>query len=84
MPPANSEVSDAASRRWVFKAIIYKLPGHVASSDDVDPSPVSSLVHDAEMKVAETRAVNRGLRKTYGIGLCWVEATLSLHTCLWL
>jgi hypothetical protein len=28
-----------------------------------DPSNVSSLVHSAEMRVAETRAVNRALRK---------------------
>ena len=27
----------------------------------------------AEMRVAETRAVNRALRKAYGIGLCSVE-----------
>jgi hypothetical protein len=32
-----------------------------------------SLVHGAEMRVAETRAVNRALRKAYGIGLCSVE-----------
>ena len=30
----------------------------------------SSLVRGAEMRVAETRAVNRALRKAYGIGLC--------------
>jgi len=40
---------------------------------DADPSNVSSLVHGAEMRVAETRAVNRALRKAYGIGICSVE-----------
>jgi hypothetical protein len=30
-------------------------------------------VHGAEMRVAETRAVNRALRKAYGIGICSVE-----------
>src|SRR6202161_4766460 len=40
---------------------------------DADPSNVSALVHGAEMRVAETRAVNRALRKAYGIGLCSVE-----------
>jgi hypothetical protein len=30
-------------------------------------------VRGAEMRVAETRAVNRALRKAYGIGLCSVE-----------
>jgi hypothetical protein len=40
---------------------------------DADQSNVSSLVRGAEMRVAETRAVNRALRKAYGIGLCSVE-----------
>ncbi len=40
---------------------------------DADPSNVSSLVHGAELRIAETRAVNRALRKAYGIGLCSVE-----------
>ena len=37
------------------------------------PSNVSPLVRGAEMRVAETRAVNRALRKAYGIGICSVE-----------
>ena len=45
---------------------------------DADPSNVSSLVRGAEMRVAETRAVNRALRKAYGIGLCSVEELGSL------
>jgi hypothetical protein len=68
-------LSDPASSRWVFKATIYKSPrsrGFVGYGD-ADPSNVSSLVHGAEMRVAETRAVNRALRKAYGIGLCSVE-----------
>jgi len=40
---------------------------------DADPSNVSPLVHGAEMRGAETRAVNRALRKAYGIGVCSVE-----------
>jgi hypothetical protein len=40
---------------------------------DADPSNVSPLVRGAEMRVAETRAVNRALRKAYGIGICSVE-----------
>ena len=61
--------------RWVFKATVYNSPrskGFVGYGD-ADPSNVSSLVHGAEMRVAETRAVNRALRKAYGIGLCSVE-----------
>ena len=59
----------------MFKATVYKSPrsrGFVGYGD-ADPSNVSSLVHGAEMRVAETRAVNRALRKAYGIGLCSVE-----------
>ena len=66
---------DPAINRWVFKATVYKSPrsrGFVGYGD-ADPSNVSSLVHGAEMRVAETRAVNRALRKAYGIGLCSVE-----------
>jgi hypothetical protein len=70
-----NEFSDASTGRWVFKATVYKSPhsrGFVGYGD-ADPSNVSSLVHGAEMRVAETRAVNRALRKAYGIGLCSVE-----------
>jgi hypothetical protein len=68
-------LSDPASSRWVFRATVYKSPrsrGFVGYGD-ADPSNVSSLVHGAEMRVAETRAVNRALRKAYGIGICSVE-----------
>jgi len=66
---------DPAAGRWVFKATVYKTStsrGFVGYGD-ADPSNVSPLVHGAEMRVAETRAVNRALRKAYGIGLCSVE-----------
>jgi hypothetical protein len=69
------EFCDASISRWVFKATVYKSPrsrGFVGYGD-ADPSNVSSLVHGCEMRVAETRAVNRALRKAYGIGLCSVE-----------
>src|SRR5436305_7405054 len=69
------EFSEPAASRWAFKATVYKSPhckGFVGYGD-ADPSNVSPLVHGAEMRVAETRAVNRALRKAYGIGLCSVE-----------
>jgi len=68
-------LSDPSFSRWVFKATVYKSReshGFVGYGD-ADPTNVSSLVHGAEMRVAETRAVNRALRKAYGIGLCSVE-----------
>jgi len=40
---------------------------------EAEPSNVSPLVRGAELRVAETRAVNRALRKAYGIGLCSVD-----------
>jgi hypothetical protein len=51
---------------------ISRLSGFVGYGD-ADPSNVSPLVRGAEMRIAETRAVNRALRKAYGIGLCSVE-----------
>jgi hypothetical protein len=69
------ELSDPAAGRWAFKATVYrsaKCKGFVGYGD-ADPSNVSPLVRGAEMRVAETRAVNRALRKAYGIGLCSVE-----------
>jgi hypothetical protein len=67
--------SEPAVGRWAFKATVYKsrtCKGFVGYGD-ADPSNVSTLVRGAEMRVAETRAVNRALRKAYGIGICSVE-----------
>ena len=75
-----TEFCDPTLSRWVFKAIVHKKSkskGFVAFGD-ADPSNVSTLVHGAEMRIAETRAVNRALRKAYGIGLCSVEELGSL------
>jgi len=69
------EFCDPAPSRWAFKATVYKsqtCKGFVGFGD-ADPANVSPLVHGAEMRVAETRAVNRALRKAYGIGICSVE-----------
>jgi hypothetical protein len=66
---------DLSSQRWAFEATVYKsraCRGFVGYGD-ANPSNVSALVHGAEMRVAETRAVNRALRKAYGIGICSVE-----------
>ncbi len=60
--------------RWVFKATVHRSQStSFVGYGDADPSNVSPLVHGAEMRVAETRAVNRALRKAYGIGICSVE-----------
>jgi hypothetical protein len=70
-----ADFCDASAGRWAFKAIVYKSPtcrGFVGYGD-ADPSNVSPRMHGAEMRIAETRAVNRALRKAYGIGICSVE-----------
>jgi len=67
-------VSNPKEGRWVFKATVAKSETqHFVGYGDADPSNVSPLVRGAEMRVAETRAVNRALRKAYGIGICSVE-----------
>ena len=66
---------DPALSKWAFRATVYRsrtCRGFVGYGD-ANPSNVSYLVHGAEMRVAETRAVNRALRKAYGIGICSVE-----------
>lgn len=72
---AQTKMCDPMAGRWVFKAIVYKTlqsKGFVGYGD-ADPTNVSPLVRGSEMRIAETRAVNRALRKAYGIGLCSVE-----------
>ena len=64
-----------AEQQWVFQATVFKSNrgrGFVGYGD-ANPSNTSIVVRGAEMRVAETRAVNRALRKAYGIGICSVE-----------
>ncbi len=66
---------DQSASRWAFRATVYKTRtcrGFVGFGD-ANPSNVSPVMHGVEMRVAETRAVNRALRKAYGIGVCSVE-----------
>jgi hypothetical protein len=67
--------SDPPAHRWAFEATVYRSRTCRGFSGygDADPTNVSPLVRGAEMRVAETRAVNRALRKAYGIGICSVE-----------
>src|SRR5207253_1683110 len=70
-----SELSDPSARRFAFEATVFttKACTGFIGYGDAEPSNVSPLVRGAEMRVAETRAVNRALRKAYGIGICSVE-----------
>ena len=59
------ELTDPAANRWIFKATVYKTTGSrgFVGYGDADPSNVSPLVRGAEMRVAETRAVNRAFAR---------------------
>ena len=72
---AVDSLCDSAANRFVLKATVYpsKDSAGFVGYGDADPSNVSLLVRGAEMRIAETRAVNRALRKAYGIGICSVE-----------
>src|ERR1022692_3131084 len=72
---AVDSLCDSGASRFVLKATVYpsKTSSGFVGYGDADPSNVSFLVHGAEMRVAETRAVNRALRKAHGIGICSVE-----------
>jgi len=72
---AVDSLCDSGANRFVLKATVFPSKGSrgFVGYGDADPSNVSAVVRGAEMRVAETRAVNRALRKAYGIGLCSVE-----------
>ncbi len=72
---AVDSLCDSAANRFVLKATVFPSKGSsgFVGNGGADPSNVSSLVRGAEMRVAETRAVNRALRKAYGIGICSIE-----------
>ena len=72
---AVDSLCDSASSRFVLKATVYPFKGSsgFVGYGDADPSNVSPRVHGAEMRMAETRAVNRALRKAYGVGICSAE-----------
>jgi hypothetical protein len=72
---AISEFCDRTDGHYAFRATVFTsrtCKGFVGYGD-ANPSNVSAAVRGAEMRIAETRAVNRALRKAYGIGLCSAE-----------
>jgi hypothetical protein len=68
-------LSDPSASRFVLKATAFPSKTSVGfvGYGDADPSNVSLRVRGAEMRIAETRAVNRALRKAYGVGICSLE-----------
>ena len=69
------EFCDSTNSRYAFQATVFRSRAcrGFMGYGDADPLNVSPLVHGSEMRIAETRAVNRALRKAYGIGICSVE-----------
>jgi len=72
---AVESLCDSSASRFVLKATVYpsKNSSGFVGYGDADPANVSPIVRGAEMRIAETRAVNRALRKAYGIGICSIE-----------
>ena len=72
---AINSLCDVSASRYVMKATVYPSKGSAGfvGYGDADPSNVSPRVRGAEMRMAETRAVNRALRKAYGVGICSIE-----------
>jgi hypothetical protein len=69
-----ANVSNPAHSHWVFKATVLKSGSQIfIGYGDACPENVSALVRGAELRIAESRAVCRALRKAYGIGICSVE-----------
>ena len=72
-------LSEPLSNKWVFHAMVFphRMSKGFVGYGDADPSNVSPEMHGCELRIAETRAVNRALRKAYGIGLCSIEELSS-------
>jgi hypothetical protein len=68
-------MSSPEENRWIVRATVYKSSGCVGfvGLGDADPGNISPSFAGAELRIAETRAVNRALRKAYAVGLCSVE-----------
>ena len=73
------EFCDLKTCRWAFEATVYlnqTCKGFVGYGD-ADPTNISPAMRGCELRIAETRAVNRALRKAYGIGICSLEELAS-------
>jgi len=74
-----AHVSNPADSHWVFRATVMKSGSRTFNGyGDACPANVSPLVRGAELRIAETRAVNRAIRKACAIGICSVEEIGSL------
>jgi len=69
------EFCDPRSSRWACKATVYKSPTckGFTGYGDANPSNIDSSIVGCEMRMAETRAVCRAIRKAYAVPLCSAE-----------
>lgn len=69
------EFCDPGQSLWVFRATVHKTAADqgFVGYGDASPENVSLAVRGSEMRIAETRAVNRALRKAYGVGICSID-----------
>jgi hypothetical protein len=79
---AMKRLSDPTARRWVFEATVFKSPSSMGfvGYGDADPGNVSPLVRGTELRVAETRAVCRALRRAYALPICSLEELKDLSS----
>ena len=69
------EYCDPTLSRWVFRAAVGRRPGTrlFVAYGEANPGNTSTLAKGCELRIAETRATARALRKAFGIGLCSVD-----------
>jgi hypothetical protein len=74
--------SDPVRSRWVVRARVFPSASSAGFDGigDAAPSNVSESMRGAELRIAETRAVNRALRKAYSVGLCSAEELVNPKT----
>src|ERR1035438_7335588 len=70
---AVDSLCDSASNRFVLKATVYPSNGFagIVGYGDAESSNISLLAGGAEMRIAETRAVNRALPGLLSLFLLW-------------
>jgi hypothetical protein len=71
----DNSLSDPVSSRWVMQATVFISRDSLGfiGYGDANPQNIPPALRGAELRIAETRAVNRAIRKAYGIGTCSVE-----------
>ena len=75
------EFSAPSQNRWAFKATVYKSKTcrGFDGFGDAEPSNVTPIVRGSELRIAETRAVNRALRKRTVLGFArWKKSDRRL------